>query len=469
MRYIKHILSLLGILCIFISCTPDKITQIKWVSSTADSLFKGQPPLPLGYAKGVADVNIHVDEPLKTFEGFGATFSEVGWQALSALKDSDRKQVLNSLFSKDGLMLTHGVTPVGASMFSTKWYSYAEQENDFELSAFSIDQDKEDLIPFIKAAQKRQPELHLTAIPWSPPSWMKNSNHYTNQEDSKESNAQNNRLKERRAYFQSYALYLQKYITAYKEEDISIQSLAIQNEMNSTHPYPSCEWTPRSVNFLVDRYLGLCTDTMGIDLVFGTLADANTDYEYLNKIADKPACRFFSTFASEQISERILDEIGSNYLRLRFMQTKTDTGSGNNTWDDCLQSWETMKAGISSNAFAYIYHNIAQEDSTEFLWGGKCNSLITVNKETKSYRYNPEFYLLMHNSHFIHPGAKRLETSGQFDNLLAFLNPDRSVVIVVVNTNDQPRSLNIGVRTQMFSADIKPLSINTFLVPEITN
>ena len=44
--------------------------------------------------------------------------------------------------------------PVGANDFSKNWYSYNETEGDFEMKNFSIKNDFETLIPFIKNAQK---------------------------------------------------------------------------------------------------------------------------------------------------------------------------------------------------------------------------------------------------------------------------------------------------------------------------
>ena len=61
--------------------------------------------------------------------------------------------------------------PVAANDFAINWYSYDETEGDFAMEHFSIDNDKQTLIPFIKSAQKYNPEIKLWASPWSPPSW----------------------------------------------------------------------------------------------------------------------------------------------------------------------------------------------------------------------------------------------------------------------------------------------------------
>ena len=43
------------------------------------------------------------------------------------------------------------------------------------MSQFSIERDKQKLIPYIKAALAVAPGLHLWASPWSPPTWMKSN------------------------------------------------------------------------------------------------------------------------------------------------------------------------------------------------------------------------------------------------------------------------------------------------------
>lgn len=46
-----------------------------------------------------------------------------------------------------------------------------------------------------------------------------------------------------------------------------------------------------------------------------------------------------------------------------------------------------------------------------------------------------EYFLLKHLSHFVKPGAKRLDIKSLtgYENLLAFANPDQSVVIMTQN------------------------------------
>ena len=57
--------------------------------------------------------------------------------------------------------------------FGRVCYSYNDTPGDVEMKNFSIDYDREYIIPTIKAAREINPDLYLLSSPWSPPGWMK--------------------------------------------------------------------------------------------------------------------------------------------------------------------------------------------------------------------------------------------------------------------------------------------------------
>ena len=92
-------------------------------------------------------------------EGFGACFNELGWTSLLALSEPDRESVLHELFAPAaGARLSYCRMPIGANDFATEAYSYAETDGDFDLKHFSIEHDRNTLIPFIQAALRHQPK-----------------------------------------------------------------------------------------------------------------------------------------------------------------------------------------------------------------------------------------------------------------------------------------------------------------------
>jgi len=125
------------------------------------------------------DVSVDTSATLQTIEGFGACFNELGWTSLTTLSENDRDSILKELFKPDfGANFNICRMPVGANDFSRDWYSYNETEGDFKMKKFSVSNDSETLIPFIKSALNHNPKLKIWASPWSPPSWMKWNKHY---------------------------------------------------------------------------------------------------------------------------------------------------------------------------------------------------------------------------------------------------------------------------------------------------
>ena len=91
---------------------------------------------------------------------------------------------------------------------------------------------------------------------------------------------------------------------------------------------------------------------------------------------------------------------------------------------------------------------------------------MTVDTEAKTFRYNFEYYLLKHLSHFVRPGAKRLDVRGWsgYDNLLAFVNPDQSVVIMMQNELCQELPVRVKAGDKVIAATLEADSFNTFVV-----
>ena len=123
-----------------------------------------------------------------------------------------------------------------------------------------------------------------------------------------------------------------------------------------------------------------------------------------------------------------------------------------------------MKHYISNGASAYLYWNIALEEGGISRWGWSQNSLITVNKENKTYHYNHEYYLIRHFSQFVKPGAKLLVSSGEFNDILAFENPDKSVVVVLSNEGETDKTITFGIGGKNYSAQLKANSFNTVVI-----
>jgi glucosylceramidase len=261
--------------------------SLTWIATTKTSQWQSKDTATTSSAsEGKLDVEVQLEKPLQTIDGFGACFNELGWTALSALDDKDKDQIFRDLFAPGvGLNFNICRMPVGANDFSRDWYSYDETPEDFALEHFSITNDFETLIPFIKNALKHQPELKLWASPWSPPTWMKYNKHYAG--EMSEPDMLPNGLKPEQLawegtdqfiqedrYFRTYAAYIARFIQEYSSEGIKISMVMPQNEFNSPQSFPSCSWTAEGLARFISL-LGPELQKLNVDVFFGTMERPN--------------------------------------------------------------------------------------------------------------------------------------------------------------------------------------------------
>jgi glucosylceramidase len=473
----RKIIFSLCMLCILAACN-EKAT-IQWVVSTSDDSWQIQPENGVKFVKSdTFDVEADVLQPLQTIDGFGTCFNELGWTSLSALSDFDREAILKELFEpKTGANFTICRMPVGANDFSRNWYSYDETEGDFDLKNFSIDNDKETLIPFIKNALKYNPNLKIWASPWSPPSWMKYNKHYAcNASAKKTEERYRNDLNPNRqgregdnlfimeaAYFKAYASYFARFIQAYRDENISIAMVMPQNEFNSCQVFPSCTWTATGLNKFVGEYLGPEMQQLGVELLFGTMERPNS-LLVDTLLNDENSKKYIQGVGFQWAGKGAIGTIHKNYPELKLYQTEQECGNGKNDWKHCLHAWDLLKHYLSNGANVYDYWNTSLEKEGMSRWGWSQNSLVTVDPQEKTYAYTYEYYLLKHVSHFVLPGAQRLATSGSFVNLLVFKNTDNSYALVIYNDKKTEYKPVIKIGDYRILPLLKPDSFNTIVI-----
>jgi glucosylceramidase len=148
---------------------------------------------------------------------------------------------------------------------------------------------------------------------------------------------------------------------------------------------------------------------------------------------------------------------------MKLYQTEQECGNGQNSWKSAVYSWNLMKHYLSNGIGIYDYWNISLEKGGISHWGWAQNSLVVVDPATKTYAYTFEYYVMKHHSHYILPGAKRLQTSG-YEDMLAFRNPDGSIVLVAANFNDEDKPVTIRCDQRLIQPVLPANSFNTFYI-----
>jgi glucosylceramidase len=462
----KNIIIGAVLLAVGFSCKTDE--KVEWVSTTQPSPWEIKSTTTDKTA-GNSDIVINTAQTEQTIEGFGGCFNEMGWDALNKLGDADRNLLVGMLFDQqEGCKFNLCRMPLGANDYSMNWYSHNENAGDFAMEKFSIDRDKQLLIPYIHEAQKHFPDLRVWASPWCPPSWMKVNNHYACRPDKVNDLKPEGQGQEmadqfimKDNYLKAYSLYFSKFISAYSQEGIEIEAVHVQNEPNSCQNFPSCVWTPTSLGRFIADYLGpqFESDKLETNIWLGTIE--RPQIERVDSVLNyRNTLKYIAGVGFQWAGKGAIAEVHKKYPYLQLMQTETECGDGSNDWAAAVHTWGLMKHYFDNGANAYMYWNMVLDETGISYWGWKQNSMISVNPSTKTYRLNPEFYLMKHLSAFVEPGAKKLALGNENGNCLAFRNSD-SVVVFYYN-NGPSKEVAFTIDQKQFTVKLEEESFNTF-------
>jgi glucosylceramidase len=125
-----------------------------------------------------------------------------------------------------------------------------------------------------------------------------------------------------------------------------------------------------------------------------------------------------------------------------------------------------MKHFFTHGVESYAYWNLALTEGGVSRWGWAQNSLVVVDPSSRTARYTHEYYLLRHVSHYLQPGARRLDTFSWtgHENQLAFVDPDGSAVIVMQNDLGTPVPVSIVIGGITIEPTLPADSFSTLVV-----
>ena len=416
-------------------------TNLPDVVTSADGAFWKTGTLTPA-SSGTADVTADDTALKQRWDGFGGTFNEAGWDALSVLSASDQQLAIKLLFdAATGANFAYGRLPIGASDYALKRYTLAETANDYTMANFTIAQDKKLLIPYIKAALAIKPEIHLWGSPWTPPGWMKDNN-----------STDSGNMKDDDKTLSAFALYLEKFVQAYAAEGLKIEAVHPQNEPGYVNPYPSCAWTGALYIKFIRDYLGplFATDKVPAEIWCGTMSNQTDGTIATDLASDAKAMSYVKGFGMQWNTMGSVSSLKSKNVPI--MQTEhrcgnyngftsphaTSTYDANKPQNDYaygVESWGNIKDWIAAGVNSYSAWNMVLDTLGTNLNASKPwhqNALLTVDRGAKKLTATPAYYVFRHLSYFVAPKATVIGTSG--GDALAFKNPDGAIVIVMYNS-----------------------------------
>jgi len=463
-----------------------------WTSSTQRDEWNQSEGKLQKSTSATPDLEVNGDEELLTFKAWGTCFNERGWDALNMLPGDQQETILSQLFSPDGdLRFSIGRFSMNANDYARDWYSCDEVNGDFQLKYFNIDRDKTTLIPFIKAAQEKNPDLTFWISPWSPPSWMKINHYY-----SVVSNAEFNKLDPKldyllfensektyenlfprklaindyfiqdSRYLKTYANYFSKFISAYQEEGIPIKMVMFQNEPWSYTPYPGCAWTPEGIIRFNAEYLAptLKEQHPDVDLYFGTI---NTNhYEVIDEVLSDPRMpETFKGVGFQWEGGQILPRLREKYPNYKYVQTESECGWGSFDWGAAEHTFNLINHYLGNGCEEYTFWNAILYDDGVSGWGWKQNALIRVDSKAKTATYTPEYFAVKHYTRFLTPGSKIMAFKGGNEDkfpVMIVKNPQGQYLVFAGNFNNDSKEVTVKLGERFLNVTLKPHSLNTF-------
>lgn len=457
-------------------------------------------------------------ESFPVFRHWGMTFNELDYDALSALPEERRKEVMHRLFAigdSASIGFTRGRVSPGANDYARSWYSCDEVPGDLQLRYFNIDRDREAIIPFIHDAQAYNPGLSFWISPWSPPSWMKiNQNYpvlsskYNTQSpeldyllysdnaslDTKADSvavdpdemrlddpAARGRLFPKRLattdyfiqdprYLAAYAEYFCRFIDEYAKEGIPVDMVMYQNEAYSYTPYPGCAWTADAIIRFNRDYLGprLRKRHPDVKLYLGTF-NTNRLRHVESLLADTALVGQIQGMGFQWEGRDILPEIRRQHPEMSYICSESECGWGSFDWGAAEHTFELINHYLGNGCDEYNIWNVALTGDGESPWGWKQNALVRVDAEKGTYALTPEFHAVRHYAYPLRPGSRVIgvvPAKGENEKtpVLAALTPSGEYAIMAGNFNDAPSRLTLKFGTKYINTVLPPHSFSTITV-----
>lgn len=411
-------------------------------------------------------------DPLHTFQtfiGIGAALTDASAETFYKLPGDKQELFMTSYFSVEkGIGYTLTRTNIHSCDFSSGSYTYVDA-GDEALKSFSIDHDKQYRIPFIRQAIKSAGgSLNLYASPWSPPAWMKDNGDML----------QGGKLLP--DYYDSWADYFVKFIKAYENEGIPIWGITVQNEPMAKQTWESCIYTADEERDFIKDHLGPKLWANGLKEKKLIAWDHNRDllYHRANTIlSDKEAAKYvwgigfhwYESWTGAPTPENVklvAEAFPDKPLLL------TEACNYPFSWDT-FDEWHwgerygaAMISDFNNGAVAWTDWNILlDETGGPNHVGNFCFAPVHADTRDGSLHFMNSYYYIGHFSKYIRPGAKRIACSSNRAQLLttAFLNPDGSIVVVVMNQQDTPVNYRMYIGDQAVETVSLPHSIVTLL------
>lgn len=485
----------LMLLTMFVGCQTDEQLHVEVYESSAmgNQLMRITPKV--SSANSVL-VKLFPHQKYQTITGFGGAFTESSAWLLNNMSEEKRDLILNAYFGPGGARYSLTRTHINSCDFSLGNYSFAPVANDTNLDNFSIQEDRNDIIPMIKDALAISDDgFRIIASPWTAPPWMKDNNEWIGG-------------KLLPHYYDTWALFFSKYITEYKEEGVDIWGITVENEpLGNGNNWESMLYTPPEMVDFVKNHLGPKLEADGHDVKI-LAYDQNRGKE-LEEWAqmiyhDEASSKYFDGFAVHWYAStydwfpKSLNKTHDLSLNKHLIQTEACVDAEVPHWkdDDWYWSKEATDWGwdwapedqkklhpkyvpvyryardiigcLNNYVDGWVDWNMVLDRQGGPNWAKNwCIAPVIVDPEHDEVYFTPLYYTMAHFSKFIRPGAVRIGFYNPDETLMltAAQNPDGSIAVVILNMNSEIKNIKLMLGTKAVELQINARAIQTIVIP----
>jgi len=446
-------------------------------------------------AKKASLIKIRSDQKFQTILGFGGSFTESSAYLLNQISKKNREQILVAYFGENGANYSLTRTHINSCDFSLSNYSYAPIVDDKDLVHFTIDNDKDDIIPMIKDAMSVSKEgFKIISSPWTAPPWMKDNKDW-----------RGGKLLPN--YYDTWALYFSKYLNAYKAEGIDIWGITVENEpLGCNNNWESMHYTPREMTDFVKNHLGKKLKTDGHDVkILGydqnrgdeleKWVDVMFENEESSNYFDGTAIHWYaSTYDWFPKSLQYTHKVAPTKYIIQteacvdseVPKWKDDTWYWSKEATDWGWDWATEKEKYLHPKYAPVYRYAGDMIGCLNNWvngwvdwnmvldkqGGPnwfknwCTAPVIVDPESDEVYFTPLYYVMAHFSKYIRPGARRIGFENSDDKLMvtAAQNPDGSIAVIVLNKEAKVKQMTFQLKNKKTTVAIQGEALQTILI-----
>ncbi|WP_132704562.1 glycoside hydrolase family 30 protein [Winogradskyella wandonensis] len=485
------------LLLITMSCSNQNMLQVSvYETSESGNKLTEIKSFAAPSRDSIANVTLNPNQTFQKITGFGGAFTESSAYLLNKLSKENRDEIIKAYFSREGANYSLTRTHMNSCDFSLSNYSYTPVADDVNLEHFTIEEDMPDLIPMIKGAMAASEDgFKLFASPWTAAPWMKDNNDWVG-----------GKLLPK--YYDTWALFFSKYTKAYEDLGIPIWGFTVENEPHGNgNNWESMHYSPEEMTEFVQHHLGpkLEADGYGDKVILGydqnragikEWVDVMYATEESAKYYDGTAIHWYEStyevfpedlqYAHNKAPNKYLIEtegcIDAEVPVWKddawyFKKEATDWG-----WDWAPEDQKYLHPKYSPfNRYArdiigclnnwvdgWVDWNMVLDKQGGPNWFKNwCIAPIIVDPDKDEVYYTPLYYVMVHFSKYIRPGAEVIGVNNQNENLqiTAAKNPDGSIAVVVFNEGDEAQDFNLALGEKLQPITISARALQTIIIP----